>query len=248
MSLCGPGPDTGDENMAVSAKSMNGAGLAPEVPEPTTDDTLSSTKVYWPRSEKLAFRQEALKHRQAESAYAKFILDARKDPLLFLQMCRLLHPGFAQGLAGNPADTARMGELETRTLKLEAEKADLLRQLEDAAWRRDELETQLAACADRAAALAGHVVSLARAQDANRDRAMAGGGEYEGVPKALVKVAKAARIAPATRAELETRLVEEGMSKTEASEAIGQAARLELIVRGRDQRYRLAKPPEEADE
>ena len=51
-----------------------------------------------------AFAAEAREYGQRESEYARFILNARKEPMLFLQLCRLRDSTFAAGLMGNPTE------------------------------------------------------------------------------------------------------------------------------------------------
>lgn len=223
---------------------------ASHVPHPAPEEEASAarglTKVYWSPKEKEDFDQEAKSHHQHASEYARFILNARKDPLLFLQLCRLRDASFAQGLMGNPADAGRVTELEKRVLELEHVKT-LVEQERDLATRRAEAaETRLGEALERQQDLASYVVDLARAQELNRDRSVAMGSEYDGVPRPFLTIINALTATPRLhRKDLESRLMEEGMKQKEASDAITAAARLDLIVKGRDMRYYLAKQPQE---
>jgi hypothetical protein len=91
-----------------------------------------SLKVYLSEEEKTAFEEEARTHspkssgRRADaSGYARFILNARKDPLLFLHLCRLRDPTFAAGLIGNPQEASRLVEFEKKLLTADHE-ADMI--------------------------------------------------------------------------------------------------------------------------
>ncbi len=200
-------------------------------------------KVYLTAPEREAFEREAGSHSQSASGYARFILQSRADPLLFLQLCRLRDPAFAQHLLGNPNDAGRVVELE-KTLAELSNRADLAeRDRSDAVRRAEEAERRLAECQERAHELAGHVVELHRAHEANRERMMGAGTEYEEVPGPTRAILGALTIAPRlARKDLEARLMETGISEQEASRAIAGAARLGLIVKGKDARYSLASP------
>ncbi|MFA5860786.1 MAG: hypothetical protein WDA16_03735 [Candidatus Thermoplasmatota archaeon] len=207
------------------------------------------TKVYWASSEKEAFVLEARSHGQRESEYARFILTARKDPMLFLQLCRLRDATFAHGLMGNPAEAGKVAEIEKRLSEATHEVDSLLRDRQDLEKRNEALERSLADAVDRARDLAGQVVDLARIQDAARERAVAGGAEYESTAKPFLAVVQALRIAGRmTKKELEASLVEAKYSQADASQAVQQASRLGLVVKGADARLRLAKPAVESEE
>jgi hypothetical protein len=208
------------------------------------------TKVYWARGEKEAFAAEARGYGQRESEYARFILNARREPMLFLQLCRLRDPAFAAGLMGNPADAGRVTELEKRALEASHEADALLKERAELEKRTAELERQLADATDRTRDLAAQVVDLARIQDAARERSLASGTEYETTGKPFLAVVTALRIAGRmTKKDLENALVEESkLSPADAASAVQSSIRLGLVVRGADSRYRLAKNAPEADE
>jgi hypothetical protein len=223
------------------------AGLTPLSVE---DDGRGLTKVYWPTSKKDAFSQEAKSHGRRESEYARFILEAREDPLLFLQLCRLLHPGFGAGLMGNTADAGRVADLEKQLLEARHEADTLLKERAGLEKQAEELERRLAGATDRAQELAAHVVDLARLQEANRERAVQGGAEYEATAGPFLPLVKLLRVAGRmTRKELEAALVTEaGLGQASAQQAVNGAGRLGLIVKGADARFRLAKAPAEDEE
>lgn len=207
-------------------------------------------KVYLTQEEKREFQQEAALHRQKESQYARFILNARQDPMMFLQLCRLRDPGFAAGLMGNPAEAGKVADLEKRLMEATHEADTLLKERADLERRNEELERQLAEAADRARDLAAQVVDLAKLQGASRERAMTGDVEYEASAKPFLAVIRTLRIAGRmTKKELEAALIEEAkMSAADAAQAVTQAGRLGIIVKGADARFRLAKPVQEVDE
>ena len=234
----------------MSAAKRQTASHHPFHPAPQEETSASRglTKVYWSPEEKEAFDKEAKSHRQHASEYARFILNARKDPLLFLQLCRLRDSTFAQGLMGNPADAGRVAELEKRVLELDYAKTSAEHERDEAARRAETAESRLGEALERQQALAGYVVDLARAQDSNRERAVSTDVEYESVPRPFLAIIKALTATPRLhRKDLEARLVDEGMTQKEASDAITAAARLDLVVKGRDMRYYLAKQPEGDD-
>ena len=210
------------------------------------DDVRGLTKVYWPASKKEAFAREARSHGRRESEYARFILEAREDPLLFLQLCRLLHPTFAAGMMGNGADAGRVAELEKQLLEARHEADTLLRERADLEKANEALEANLASATDRAASLAAHVVELAKLRDGARERALSKGQPNEESGALFLPLLKVLRVAGRmTKKELEAALVEEGMGEATAQEAVAGAARLGLIRKGTDSRYRLAKPAQE---
>ncbi|HEX2021402.1 MAG TPA: hypothetical protein VHH36_01710 [Candidatus Thermoplasmatota archaeon] len=169
--------------------------------------------------------------------------------MLFLQYCRLRDPDFARGLMGNPADAGRVAELEKRVVELDRDRDEAERRAGEAEKRVDELERRLAEAHERQQSLTSYVVDLARAQDNNRERAVAASVPFEAVPKPLLGIINAFAAKPRmTRKELEARLVEAGMTQQEAGDAITSAARMDLIVKGRDMAYRLAQPPREEEE
>lgn len=205
-------------------------------------------KVYLTAEERIAFEREAATHKQSASGYARFILESRADPLLFLQLCRLRDPAFAQHLMGNPNDAGRVIELE-KTLAELSSRADLAdRDRADAMKRAEEAERRLQEAQERAHELAGQVVELHRIQQANRERMMQAGAPYEeSPPTPTAQIVAVLTVAPRLlRKELEARLIEGGMAQQEASNAIAAAARAGLIQRAKDARYCL--PAQEASE
>lgn len=203
-------------------------------------------KVYLASEEKAAFMREAEAHGQEASVYARFILRARTDPLLFLQLARLLHPGFASGLMGNPTDAGRVAELEKQVLTLTHERDDAARERDAAEGRAAKLEDRLHETQERVQSLAAYTADLMRAAAGNAERAMQTGATVEDVPRATLLLVKALSIAPGLRRkELEGTLEGDGLSAREASEAVIGAERLGLVVKGKDGRYRLAKQPTE---
>ena len=203
-------------------------------------------KVYLASEEKAAFMEEAEAHGQDASVYARFILRARTDPLLFLQLARLLHPGFASGLMGNPTDAGRVAELEKRVLELTHERDGATRERDAAEGRAGKLEERLHEAQDRAQSLAAYVADLARVAAQNGERAMQAGEEVEAVPRATLLLVKTLSVTPGLRRkELEGTLEGEGLTALEASEAVIGADRLGVVVKGKDGRYRLARQPTE---
>lgn len=206
-------------------------------------------KVNLSAAERAAFIEEAGNHNQSASGYARFILGARKDPLLFLQLCRLRDPEFARGLMGNPTDAGRVADLEKRLMEATHQKEQTERDLADAEARAKAAESRLSECLERAEALSAHVVSLLRVQEAAQTRARAAGMEHELVSAPLLAVVKALTATPRlSRKELEAHLTADGMTAPDAAQAIQQAARLGLIHKGGDARYRLAPQAKEAEE
>lgn len=231
----------------IAAKPQVVSHTAPPAEEPTARRPF--LKVYLPAEEKAAFAEEAARHRQDASEYARFILGARTDPLLFLQLARLLHPGFAAGLMGNPADAGRVAELEKQVLTLTRERDDATRERDEADGRAGKLEERLHEAQDRAQSLAAYVVDLAKVETHNRERATSAGEEVEAVPRSTLLLVKVLSVTPGLRRkELEGSLEAEGLSAREASETVIGAERLDLITKGKDGRYRLAKQPTEAED
>lgn len=236
---------------------MSSATREPTQPHTTAPTTGASdepthrrlVKVYLlSEAERRAFYDEAGSHGQTASEYARFILQARKDPLMFLHLCRLRDPAFAQGLLGKPTEAGRVAELERDNLALTHDKADLLRERDELARKCEEQERRLAELTEKTQSLAAQVVDLARVQEANRDRAVKQGTAYEAIPKPLLAVVKALSVgARPTRKELEARLAQEGMGPEEASQAVAGASRLGLIVLSAGGRYVLAKPVQEGE-
>ncbi|GEM_PF-3461873 len=246
--------------VAKRASALHHHPLPAPAPAPVEEEEASGKriflKVYLSAQEKAAFEEEARQHspggsqrRPDASAYARFILGARKDPLLFLQYCRLRDPSFAAGLMGNPQDAGRVAELEKRVLELTRERDDATRDRDDAEKHAADLERRLTDATERAQSLAGYVVDLARTDQGNRERAMSAGAEVEAIPRPTLLIVKALSVsAGLRRPELVERLMSEGLTEVEAGDAIKGASRLDLITKGKDMRYRLAKQPEPMEE
>lgn len=235
---------------AAKAAAMQQHAPAVTTPAVEADDSPAHrrlVKVYLPtEAEKQAFHEEAASHNFNASEYGRFILQARKDPLMFLHLCRLRDPGFAHGLLGKPTEAGRVAELERDNLALAHEKAELERERAELARRCEELEKQLAEATTQTQELAGRVLALSRAQEENREEAVRRGTPYRATDKATFCVVKALSVGGRpTRKELEGRLVkDEGMTPDEASRAIAGASRVGLIVLSPGGRYILAKPAE----
>jgi hypothetical protein len=223
------------------------APLAAPLPVVVEEAARGLTKVYWTAQDKASFAEEAASHGLRESEYARFILNARGDPLLFLQLCRLRDPAFAQGLMGNAQDAGRVVELDKLAAELSAKLDLAARDRDDAKRRAEEAERRLVESHERNETLAGYVADLLRLQQANHERALKEGRESEKTDPAAVRVAAALAVGPLLRADLEARLMEGGASQPEASAQIAGLARAGVIKKGRDARYRLASPAREAD-
>jgi len=203
------------------------------------------TKVYWSEEEKRVFQEEAASHGQNESAYARFILSARKDPLLFLHMCRLRDPGFAAGLMGNASDAGKAAELENKLLRASHENEALTRERDEFAHRAEDTEQRLQQATDRARDLATRVVELSRLLADNRERALEADASFEGEPDACMSIVRALSVQPRLkRKDLEARLTEnEGFAPEAAKEAVQVALRLGLVVHANGGTLKLATPP-----
>lgn len=220
----------------------------PQVPDAEPAGRWPVLKVYLPPTEKAAFIAEARRNRQDASDYARFILGARSDPILFVQLARLLNPGFLAGFAGNPADAGRVAELEKQVLTLTHERDDAARDRDEAEKRAAAVEAQLAESMHHQRRLAAYVADLGRVDGGNRARAMAASEEVEAIPRELLLVVGALAAGPLTRKGLEERLTADGLTPEAARAAILQADAGSIITKGRDSRYRLARQPTEGDD
>lgn len=103
-------------------------------------------------NEKGAFQAETESHGQNESAYARFILQTRKDPLMFLQLCRLDDPAFAHELVGKPMDAGKLADFEKQVLEARHSAKNLARDRGELQKQVKELERRLTAATDKAQA------------------------------------------------------------------------------------------------
>lgn len=205
-------------------------------------------KVRLKAKDKEEFAQEAARHHQGQSAYARFILEARKNPALFLKLCHLRDPAFANrlSLGGGGADSSRVVGLEAQVKELTQAKEALARE-RDQAWSQSaNLERHLAQAEARAEALGRQVWDHIRVQEAAYERAVEAGIPWEGIPLLQLPVLKALSArGRLTRPDLERALVQDGLLPSHASHAVTTCAHMGFIQKGADDRYRLAKEPDD---